>query len=297
MIRKLAKFAISHPNNSARYFGDDLTNVVTQSSQKFCVAKPSRFAIMLVTKPVPGTLQEGGASFQTTHWTVVLQARQTESSQSAQQALSAFCEAYWPPLYSFLRRRGYSSADAEDLVQSFFVFLLAEKTLSRADQERGRLRTFLLTSLRNFAMDERDRSRTLKRGGRHQILSFDEHHPEVEAAMLATAHLDDIGCYDLSWASNVAKRAWQNLHQALAAEGKGKWLEELKPFIAGAGATPANQDEVAARLNVPVATLRTWLSRLRQRYRNLLRLEVASTVSDPTDVNDELQYLHRILMS
>ena len=146
-------------------------------------------------------------------------------------------------------------------------------------------------------MDEHDRSRAIKRGGGRQILSFDEHQSSLEAEMLATAHLNDVSCYDFTWASNVAKRAWQNLHHALAAEGKSKLLEELKPFIAGAGALPSNQDEVAARLGMPVATLRTWLSRLRQRYRDLLRTEVASTISNPADVNDELRYLHRVLMT
>jgi RNA polymerase sigma-70 factor (ECF subfamily) len=248
-------------------------------------------------RPVPGTLQEGGASFQTTHWTLVLQAQQGEPTQSAQQALATFCEAYWPPLYAFLRRRGYSPADAQDLVQGFFAYLLAKRTLSRADKEKGRLRTFLLTSLQNFVMDERDRSRTTKRGGGHQILSFDEYQPEAEAAMLATAHLDDVGCYDVTWASNIARRAWEHLHQVFAAEGKTQLLEELKPFIAGAGAMSSNQEEAAARLGVPIATLRTWLSRLRQRYRNLLRMEVASTVSDPADVDGELHYLHSILMA
>jgi RNA polymerase sigma-70 factor (ECF subfamily) len=243
-------------------------------------------------------LQEGGASFQTTHWTLVLHAQQDESTESSQQALATFCETYWPPLYAFLRRRGYSPADAQDLVQGFFAYLLGKRALSRADQEKGRLRTFLLTSLQNFVRDERDRSQTIKRGGGQQILSFDEHQPEAEAAMLATAHLDDVSCYDLIWASNIARRAWQHLHQVLAAEGKSQLLEELKPFIAGAGTTPSsNQEEAAARLGVPVATLRTWLSRLRQRYRNLLRMEVASTVSDPADVDGELQYLHRILMA
>jgi DNA-directed RNA polymerase specialized sigma24 family protein len=242
-------------------------------------------------------LQEGGARFQTTHWTVVLQARKAGSDESMRKALAAFAEAYWPPLYTFLRRRGYSPADAQDLVQGFFAHLLEKETLSRADQEKGRLRTFLLTSLQNFVMDERDRSRTIKRGGGQQILSFDEYRPEAEAAMSATAHLDDVSCYDLIWASNIARQAWQHLHQVLAAEGKSQLLAELKPFIAGAGAMPSNQEEAAARLGVPIATLRTWLSRLRQRYRNLLRTEIANTVSDPADVDEELRYLHRILMA
>jgi DNA-directed RNA polymerase specialized sigma24 family protein len=246
---------------------------------------------------VPGTLQEGGASFQTTHWTIVWRAGQTESTESAQKALADFCEAYWPPLYTFLRHRGYTPADAQDLVQAFFAHLLEQNTLSRADQEKGRLRTFLLGSLQNFLANEHDRVRALKRGGDRQIVSFDEHLPGAEAAMLATAHLDDVSCYDLTWASNVVKRAWQHLQEAFAAEGKAQWLDELRPFVAGGSTSPPNQEEVAARLGVPVATLRTWLSRLRQRYREALRAEVASTVSDPADVEEEVHYLYRILMS
>jgi len=225
----------------------------------------------------------------------VLSARQAGEEESS-RALSDFCEVYWPPLYAFLRRRGYSSADAQDYVQGFFAYLLAEGTLSRADQEKGRLRTFLLTSLRNYVSDEHDRARTLKRGGGRQILSFDELRPETEAAMTSTSYLDDVTTYDLTWASNVARRAWKRLREALAAEGKEKWLDELKPFIAGGGAEQ-NHDEVAARLGVPVNTLRTWLSRLRQRFRGLLRTEVANTVSDPADIDEELHYLHRILIS
>src|SRR4030095_4622371 len=140
---------------------------------------------------IPGTLQEGGASFQTTHWTVVLRARNEESEVSAHQALSGFCEAYWPPLYGFLRHRGFSSADAQDLVQGFFAHLLEQSTLSRADQQRGRLRTFLLGSLQNFLFNEYDRARALKRGGDRKIVSIEEHLPEAEAAMMATSHLSD----------------------------------------------------------------------------------------------------------
>ena len=226
---------------------------------------------------------------------MVLRARETESAEAAREALSGFCEAYWPPLYSFLRHRGYPSADAQDLVQSFFAHLLEQNALSRVDQERGRLRTFLLGSLQNFLFNEYDRARALKRGGGRQIVSIDEHLPEAEAAMLATAHLSDAGCYDLVWASNIVSRAWQNLQNAFVAEGKAEWLEELRPFIAGGSVTPPNQEEAAARLGVPIATLRTWLSRLRQRYRESLRAEVARTVSDPADVDQELKYLYQML--
>jgi DNA-directed RNA polymerase specialized sigma24 family protein len=228
---------------------------------------------------------------------VVLRARDEEAAESAQQALAGFCEAYWPPLYSFLRHRGFSSPDAQDLVQGFFAHLLEQNTLTRADQQKGRLRTFLLGSLQNFLYNEYDRARALKRGGGRQIVSIEEHLPEAEAAMLATAHLSDAGCYDLVWASTIVSRAWQNLEDDFVAEGKAEWLEELRPFVAGGSVVPLNQEEAAARLGVPIATLRTWLSRLRQRYRESLRTEVANTVSDPADVDQELHHLYQILMA
>ena len=227
----------------------------------------------------------------------MLRAIDEESADSAQQALSGFCEAYWPPLYSFLRHRGFSSADAQDLVQGFFAHLLEQNTLNHADQQKGRLRTFLLGSLQNFLYNEYDRARALKRGGGRQVVSIEEHLPEAEAAMLATAHLSDVGCYDLVWASTIVSRAWQSLQNDFVAEGKAEWLEELRPFVAGGSVVPLNQEQAAARLGVPIATLRTWLSRLRQRYRESLRTEVANTVSDPADVDQELHHLYQILMA
>src|SRR5215468_5797090 len=249
------------------------------------------------TKPIPGTLQEGGAPFHTTHWTLVLRARQTQSDASAQKALSDFCEAYWPPLYAFVRHRGTASPEAEDLVQGFFAHLLERNMLGRADREKGKLRTFLLGSFQNYLFNEYDRARTLKRGGGKQILSIDDHLPEAEASMMDTMHLSDSAAYDLVWASNVVKRAWQQLESAFEVEGKSEWLEVLRPFVAGGGRTPPKQEEAAAKLGVPIATLRTWLSRLRQRYREALRTEVASTVSDPAEVDQELHYLYNILMT
>ena len=113
--------------------------------------------------------------------------------------------------------------------------------------------------------------------------------------MMDTAHLSDSRSYDLVWASNIVKRAWQHLQNAFEAEGKAESLEVLRPFVDGSGRTPPNQEEAAEKLGVPIATLRTWLSRLRQRYREALRMEVASTVSDPADVDQELHYLYQIL--
>ena len=173
--------------------------------------------------------------------------------------------------------------------------MLEQNTLSRADQEKGKLRTFLLGSLQNYLFNEYDRARALKRGGGKQILSIDEHLPEAEASMMDTMHLSDSAAYDLVWASNIVKRAWQQLESAFELEGKKESLEVLRPFVAGGGQTPLSQEEAAEKLRVPIATFRTWLSRLRQRYREALRTEVASTVSDPTDIDQELHYLYQIL--
>jgi RNA polymerase sigma-70 factor (ECF subfamily) len=113
-------------------------------------------------------LQEGGAPFRTTHWSVVQLAADGESEESSQQAIANFCQAYWPPIYAFLRHRGRSSSDAQDLTQAFFVHLLEYNTLSRADREKGKLRTFLLGALQNFLANEYDRAQALKRGGGKQ---------------------------------------------------------------------------------------------------------------------------------
>ena len=250
-----------------------------------------------LTKPTPGTLQEGGAPFETTHWTVVLQASKSASDEAARKALAVFSEAYWPPLYTFVRRRGYSPADAQDLVQGFFVHLFEQNTLSRADKEKGRLRTFLLGSLQNFLLKERERIRAIKRGGNYQFVSFDLHLPQAEAAMFATAHLTDVNAYDVAWASAIVSRAWKNLRERCAAEGKSEWIDQLRPFVAGGTALPSNQEEVARRLGTSVENLRVWLTRLRQRYRNALRAEVASTVSNPAEIDAELHYIFQILTS
>ena len=225
----------------------------------------------------------------------MLQAHSAGAEESQRKALAIFSEAYWPPLYTFTRRRGYSPADAQDIVQGFFVHMFEKGTLSRADQEKGRLRTFLLGSLQNYLLKERERMRAIKRGGGQHFVSFDELLPQAEAAMMATSHLSDVNSYDVAWASSVVTRAWKNVHDRFAAEGKREWVDELRPFVAGGTATPPNQEEVANRLGTSVENFRVWLSRLRQTYRHALRAEVASTVSDPNEIDDELHYVYRIL--
>jgi RNA polymerase sigma factor (sigma-70 family) len=225
----------------------------------------------------------------------VLQAGGAESEEARREALAKFSEAYWPPLYTFVRRRGYTPADAQDVVQAFFVHLFEQDTLSRADRDKGRLRTFLLGSLQNFLLKQRERMSALKRGGGQQMVSFEELLPQAEASMLATSHLSDVNSYDVAWASSVVTRAWKNVRDRFAAEGKREWVDELRPFVAGGTGTPPPQEEVAKRLGTSVENFRVWLSRLRQTYRHALRAEVASTVSDPTNIDDELHYVYRIL--
>jgi RNA polymerase sigma-70 factor (ECF subfamily) len=245
---------------------------------------------------VPGTLQDGGACFQTTHWTVVMQSVKNEPSVSAQEALAEFCKSYWPPLYTFVRRRGYSASDAQDLVQGFFAHLLFQNTLSRADRDKGRLRTFLLGSFQHFLANEYDRAQTLKRGGGSRIVSMSDELTSAEAALVAMSELDETGCYDQAWVATLVSRAWERLEGEYLAEGKATLLQELKPFLLGGTAVP-DQEEVAARLKVPFATMRTLLRRLRQRYRESLRQEVARTVAAPSQVDEELRYLHRLLLT
>jgi len=244
---------------------------------------------------VPGTLQEGGAPFQTTHWTVVLQAGKAEADEAARKALATFAETYWPPLYTFVRRRGRSPSDAQDLVQGFFEHVFEKNTLSRADQEKGKLRTFLLGALQNYLLKQHERMSAIKRGCGKQIVSFDDQIIDAEAAMHATMHLNEVTSYDAACASSIVARAWKNVRVRLAAEGKREWVDELRPFVAGGTMTAPNQEEVAKRLGTSVENFRVSLSRLRQTYRHALRAEVASTVSDPKDIDDELHYVYRIL--
>jgi DNA-directed RNA polymerase specialized sigma24 family protein len=246
-------------------------------------------------KSTPGTLQEGGAHFHTTDWKLILQAAENRGPPNS-EALSDFCEAYWPPLYTFVRRRGYPPSDAQDLVQGFFAHLLKQNTLKRADRDKGKLRTFLLGSLKHFLANEYDWKHTLKRGGGEQFISLEDQLAVSEAALTGVTHLDDTASYDQVWLATLVSRAWKQMERECAAEGRSQILQELEPYLRGGSLMP-DQQEIAVRLKMPFATLRTVLRRLRQRYREILRQEVARTVSDPSQIDDELRYLHRLLLA
>jgi RNA polymerase sigma-70 factor (ECF subfamily) len=245
-------------------------------------------------KGTPGTLQEGGASFATTHWSVVAQSALTDVPEAA-NALAQLCEMYWPPIYSFIRRRGYAPSDAQDLTQSFFAYFLRTKAYSRTDRLHGKFRSFLLASVKNFLADNWDREQAIRRGGGYRFVSLDqgiaESFYDVASASDSTAeHL-----FELRWAKSLTAAALDSLRQELQPEGKGKLFEELKNFLTGGEVLPS-YDEASARTGLPRATVKTHVHRLRQRYREIVRREVARTVSSPHEVDEELHYLCSILV-
>ena len=244
-------------------------------------------------KGTPGTLQEGGASFATTHWSVVAQSALTEVPE-AKTALARLCETYWPPIYSFVRRRGYAPPDAQDLTQSFFAYFLRTKAYTRTDQLQGKFRCFLLASVKHFLANDWDRSQAIRRGGEYRIVSLDE---KTAEALYDTAGASDATAerlFDSGWAKTLAGCALRSLRFELQAEGKLELFEQLKNFLSGDSAIPS-YDEASARTGVPRATVKTHVHRLRQRYREIVRREVARTVSSPHEIDDELHYLYSVL--
>ena len=244
-------------------------------------------------KGTPGTLQEGGASFASTHWSIVAQSAQTDVPEAA-NALAQLCETYWPPIYSFIRRRGYAPSDAEDLTQSFFAYFLRTKAYSRTDRLHGKFRSFLLASVKNFLADNWDREQAIRRGGGYRFVSLDQGTAEsfydVASASDSTAeHL-----FELRWAKSLTAGALDSLRQELHAEGKAELFEQLKNFLTGGDVLPS-YDEASAQTGLPRATVKTHVHRLRQRYREIVRREVARTVSSPHEIDEELRYLCNIL--
>jgi RNA polymerase sigma factor (sigma-70 family) len=240
-------------------------------------------------KATPGTLQDGGASFATTHWSVVAQSALTDVPEAA-NALARLCETYWPPIYSFVRRRGYAPADAQDLTQAFFAFFLRTKAYARTDPAHGKFRSFLLASVKNFLADNWDREQAIRRGRDYQFVSLDQETAEAfyDAASAPDSSAERV--FELRWAKSLTAAALNSLRQELQAEGKVKLFEELKNFLIGGSLLPS-YDEASARMNLPRATVKTHVHRLRQRYREIVRREVARTVSSPHEIDEELRYL------
>ena len=244
-------------------------------------------------KETPGTLHDGGAGFASTHWSVVAQSALTDAPEAA-NALARLCEMYWPPIYSFIRRRGYAPPDAQDLTQSFFAFFLRTKAYARTDQLQGKFRSFLLASVKNFLSDNWDRDQAIKRGGGYQFVSLDQ---ETAEAFYDEANESDATAerlFELRWAKTLTAGALNSLRLELQAEGKIKLFEQLKSFLAGGSVLPS-YDDASARTGLPRATVKTHVHRLRQRYREIVRREVARTISTKHEIDDELHYLCNVL--
>ena len=257
----------------------------------------TRSEYSLSVKGIPGTLQDSRAVFATTHWSVVAACK--DGSEKADAALAQLCRDYWPPLYSFVRRRGYSPADAQDLVQGFFAYLLQSKAYVYTNRRKGKFRSFLLASLKHYIADVWDRQQAVKRGGDYEFVLLDEKIHAVETLYAREGRgvrmtFDEEQRYEQSWATSLVARALERIEAEFGNGLKARLFSELKPFLTGGVGLPS-QEEVATRLDIPVETLRSHLSRLRARYRELLREEVARTIGVAEDVDEELHHLCAIL--
>jgi RNA polymerase sigma-70 factor (ECF subfamily) len=241
--------------------------------------------------PVPDPAP--AAVFATTHWSIVLAAGSAPSRES-EAALENLCRSYWYPLYAYLRRRGSGPQDAQDLVQEFFYHLLRSDWLSRADRNKGRFRTFLLCGLQNFSANEWQKANRLKRGSGHSFISLDQQGSEARYSLEPTDVASPDFLFDRRWAMTVLQVVLGKLEAEQAASGSGERFKELQPVLVG---EPNNEGyaAMAERFGVSESTVKSWARRLRLRYRELLRAEVAQTVADSSEVDTELRYLLRVL--
>lgn len=213
-----------------------------------------------------------------------------KATPQAERALEELCRSYWFPLYAYMRRRGYTKADAEDSTQAFFARFLEKNYLATLNSERGRFRAFLLASLKNFLANEWDKSQRLKRGGGAAHLSLDWQSADTKFQVAATNEPSPDKAFDREWAVALLAHVLERLRAECVAEGKGRQFDQLKVFLtAGKGAVP--QADVAVALGIDEAAVRVAVHRLRKRYRELLRDEIAHTLADPTQVDEEMRAL------
>ena len=242
----------------------------------------------------PSSSAPAGDYFATTRWTVVLSAGRKSSLQS-DTALAELCQTYWYPLYAYVRRRGHSKEDAEDLVQAFFERFMEKNYLEGLSAERGKFRAFLLASLKHFLANEWDKANRQKRGGGAQHLSLDwqsaadRYHLDPPDPASATD-----GLFDREWAVALLERVITRLQDECIAAGKAELFERARSFLmVGRDAIPFAQ--AAKELGMEEGALRVAVHRLRKRYRELLRDEIAQTVSDPANIEEELRSLQAAL--
>jgi len=229
-----------------------------------------------------------GARFATTRWSLVATAG--SASSEAREALAALCQAYWYPLYAFLRRQGTPAESAQDLVQSFFVELLEKDRLGAADRERGKFRSFLLASLKHFQANEWRRAGAQKRGGARTIVSLDVVDGERRLALEPAHELTPERAFQRQWAMTLLEQTLTALRQEFRAAGKAELFERLKEYLGGDnGGVPYRQ--LAEELGTTEGALKVAVHRFRGRWREVLQEQIAQTVAGPEEVQDELRDL------
>ena len=237
----------------------------------------------------------GAGQFATTHWSVVMAAGRPKSA-SYQQALETLCKTYWFPLYAYLRRQGYDSHQAEDYTQAFFAGLLARGGLRLADPKRGKFRSFLLTSLKHFLSNERARARAKKRGGGRKVLSLDFQNAESQYALEPRDELSPEKLFERSWALTVLARTMARLQAEAVSTNKQKLFDHLKGYLTAEKSSVPYRD-VASELDMTEGAVRVTIHRLRRRYRELLRDEIAQTVTSDDQIDEEIRDLFAALGS
>jgi RNA polymerase sigma factor (sigma-70 family) len=235
--------------------------------------------------------RDGRNRFGTTRWSLVFAAGGRTGPRS-DAALATLCESYWHPVYDYLRRTGHNMDDAQDLTQAFFARLLEKHWLDAATPERGRFRSFLLASVKHFVANERDRERALKRGGSSTPVSLEtaEHRYRLEPPDNSTPET----IYDRQWALTVFDRVAARLRRELAKAGKSPLFDELESYVMNDDET-LRYREMAARLGMSEGAVKVTVHRLRRRFRDLLREEVAESVTTPREIDDEVRHLKAAL--
>jgi len=233
----------------------------------------------------------GPSQFPTTRWTLVIAAGDPHRNE-ARSALVSLCENYWYPLYAYLRRRGYPADQAQDLTQDFFIRVLEGRYLDRADPDKGRFRSFLLTSLKFFVADEEDRQRAHKRGG-GMVVSFEFSSGEDRYQREPAHDENPERIFERRWALSVLDRVVERLRCEFVQHGRSEHFERLKVFLLGQSEAP--YAALAREMNTSEGALKVAIHRLRKRYRELFRQEIADTVADPAEVESELRYLAAVL--
>lgn len=234
----------------------------------------------------------GAGRFRTTHWSLVLRAAGTEDAAS-QEALERLCSAYWPPVYTCILRRGHPPEAAQDLTQGFFARLLEKEWLRSADATKGRFRTFLLTAISRYLANTQAHDRAGKRGGHHEPIPFDTTTETVWATPLQRS-LTPEEEFDRRWAETLLERVLSRLREEFDGGGRTGRFDELKSFLTGAPQDRSYAD-VATRLGVSESAVKSGIYRLRQRYGEMVREEIAETVESPAEVDAEIRYLVTIL--